>query len=179
MSYPSDSLFPSDTTYPNEVFVLVDNSATTVSSDTFSGNSVLNEEFNDSWGTWENYDSYDPAIRAILRDQRHIDIRNFHIADIPAPLNVLELSAFDMTYLSGQTMTHIEGLTHATKVGEGWSAGTNISHAGHNHWELLSLPIISGANDTSSIINPINLEDGFEDDDYVSLTPPGLSPESG
>lgn len=134
----------------------------------------LNEEYDQEWGMWKNYDAYDPGLRASLRDQKHIDIRDFRINDITAPINVLELSKYTVTTLSTMTVSQIEALTHTIKIGEHWTTGTNTSLATHNYWRVLQVPLTAGTITTGSITEPMDLLTGFENDDIVSLAMPNF-----
>jgi hypothetical protein len=135
---------------------------------------VLNEEFESPHGQWENYDAYDPTLRAAIRDQQHVDIRNMTINDVTALRNVLELSVYEVDDLQGLTMTQLSALTTAIKEGEHWTVGTNTSLATHNYWRVLRVALSAGTITTSSVTKPIDLLTGFENDDFVSLAIPNF-----
>jgi hypothetical protein len=89
---------------------------------------VLNEEFESVRGEWINYDAYDAGLRAILRDQKHVDIRNFQTDDITAPLNVLELSKYEVDDFAGLTVAQVQALTTAVKGGEHWTPSDPLTN---------------------------------------------------
>lgn len=140
---------------------------------------ALNEEFDSPTGQWHNYDAYDPLLRADIRTQKHIDIRDMRIADITAIRNVLELSSQTVSSLNGQTVSALSTLPHPIKTGEHWSAGTNVSLADHNYWQVLQVATTgSGTMLIDSVIDPIDLLTGFASDDIISMALPSF-PASG
>jgi hypothetical protein len=139
--------------------------------------SSLNEEFDHSDGTWENYDAYDPALRAILRNQKHIDIRDFNSADGSAPLSVLDLSQFKMSDLITNQVQTLDDPLHVLVPGEHWTVGVNAILSSYNNWQVLEVTLPSGlATTTTSSVTaaPIDLMTGFANDDFISLSLPNL-----
>lgn len=135
----------------------------------------LNEEFDNSQGQWINYDAYDPALRTILRDQKHIDIRDFDSSDRAVPLSVLDLSRLLMSDLEGDDVETLDDLLHILVPGERWTEGDNTSLASHNYWRVLEVEVPSLSSvTTDSVFGSINLLDGFEDDDFISLSLPSF-----
>lgn len=136
--------------------------------------SLLNEEFNNPQGIWSNYDAYDASLREAIRDQKHIDIRDFNSADFAAPLSVLDLSKFEMSDLDGSDVSELDDPLHVLIPGEHWTVGTNAILATHNYWRVLAVTLSAGTITTSSVIDPIDLLTGFEDDDFISLALPSF-----
>jgi hypothetical protein len=166
--FPSSTLLPSIGLFPEAGPVYVVSETTSA----LESNLGVNEEFSSSRGEWDFYDAYDPALRTILRNQKHVDIRNFQNYDVTAQINVLELSQYTVDDLAGLTNNQIQNFVHAVKKGEHWSLGSSISSPAHNYWTLLLLVAATGLTTTTSVIDPIDLLTGFEDDDFVSLALP-------
>lgn len=135
---------------------------------------VLNEEFDSAIGAWINYDAYDPTLRATLRAQKHVDIRDFDSADSSAPLSVLDLSKFLMSDLQGDQVQTLDDPLHVIVPGEHWTVGTNTSLATHNYWRVLQVALSAGTITTSSVIAPIDISTGFAADDFISLAMPSF-----
>ena len=168
--FPDPGVNPSPTLFPDapEGFDI------SSSADT-SGfvSSPLNEEFIQPQGMWEHYDAYDPTLRAIVRAQKHVDIRDFNSGDTSAPLSVLDLSQFSMSNLSTLEIQSLDDPLHVLIPGEHWSLGSNTILTTHNNWRVLQIPLTAGTTVTQSVtVNPIDINTGFEDDDFISLTLP-------
>jgi hypothetical protein len=163
--YPSTSLYPQA---PGGFSL--DSFATSTGFTT----SPLNEEFRSPEGIWDHYDAYDPALRAILRNQKHIDIRDFNSADRAAPLNVLDLSKVAMSQFNGSAIQSLDDPLHVLIAGEHWSTGTNAVLATHNYWRVLQVPLVAGTVTTQSVTGPIDIKTGFADDDFISLALPSF-----
>jgi hypothetical protein len=78
--FPSSTLLPSIGLFPEAGPVYVVSETTSA----LESNLGVNEEFSSSRGEWDFYDAYDPALRTILRNQKHVDIRNFQNYDVTA-----------------------------------------------------------------------------------------------
>ena len=136
---------------------------------------TLNEEYLDPHGEWETYDAYDPILRDKLRDQKHIDIRNFVTDDTVAPLSVLDLSQHLMSWFHGQQVQALDDSVHVLQLGEHWTVGLTTSLATANYWRVLQVALSSGTITTESVMtNPIDLLSDFEDDDFISLALPAF-----
>lgn len=135
---------------------------------------ALNEEFDTTTGQWVNYDAYDPNLRAILRNQKHIDIRDFRVLDINASRNVLELSSQQVSSFSGLMMQDIMNLKHPLKTGEYWTGDVVTANSGANNgWQIMAFNSTgAGVASTQSVIAPMDLLTGFADDDFVSMALP-------
>lgn len=168
---PSSTLFPSLSLYPQAPGGF---DVESFASSTGVTTSPLNEEFNDTQGQWGHYDTYDPTLRAAIRDQKHIDIRDFNSGDKAAPLSVLDLSKFELDDINGSTIESLDDPLHILVPGEHWTVGSNEILSSHNYWRVLAIPTTEGAINTSSVTAPIDLLTGFEDDDLISLAMPSL-----
>lgn len=148
--------------------------------------SSLNEEFNNREGAWEDYDAYDATLRTIIRGQKHVDIRDFNTSDLLAPQSVLELSRKTMQTINSTEVQSFDDPTHVIVPGEHWVSGisgvsntpaTNAILATHNYWRVLETSLTSGPTTWLSSImpsTPINLLDGFDDNDFISLAMPSF-----
>lgn len=165
--------YPSDSTFPDLEFWLQQPSLVVESSSGYSS-SPLNEEFQNPLGQWVNYDAYDPDLRVVLREQKHVDIRDFNSADTAAPLSVLDLSKVTASSLDGSVVQSLDDPLHVIVRGEGWSVGTNAVLATHNYWRVLEVTLSAGTIITESVISPINLLTGFDDNDFISLSLPSF-----
>lgn len=164
--YPDPDLYPNPSLYPQTIDIGSAAEASAYST------SELNEEFRQPSGIWEHYDAYDPALRAAVRSQKHVDIRDFNSADLAAPLSVLDLSKFPVSGLTALEVDDLDDDEHVLVAGEHWTLGTNTILSTHNNWRVLEVPLGFGDTVTESITAPIDLETGFEDDDFISLALP-------
>lgn len=129
---------------------------------------ALTEEFNNTRGQYTNYDAYDIASRAIVRNQKHVDIRVFENGNTSTPQTVVGLSVENNTTLAAQTMSQVQG-AQVIKRGEGWTSGTVGKQADRRNLRGISLPLTSGTTTTTSISDPIDLLTGFDDNDFISV----------
>lgn len=135
----------------------------------------LNEEFKTSVGQWSNYDAYDPTVRATLRNQKHIDIRDFNSNDRGAPLSVLDLSKLSMTDMVGDRVDSFDDPVHVIVKGEHWTnpaQATSVLLSSYNNWRALAVVTTGSAVITESVMDPIDLLTGFDNLDFVSVALP-------
>lgn len=135
----------------------------------------LNEEFQDDLGRWSNYDAYDPTVRGIIRNQKHIDIRDFNSNDLAAPLSVLDLSKFSMTDLNGDQVQTLDDPVHVLVPGEHWTNLTDTTSmvlSTHNYWRVLRMITSGTTTQTQSVMTPMDLSTGFDGNDFVSMALP-------
>lgn len=135
---------------------------------------VLTEEFNNSYAEFLSYDAYDVPQREAISKLKHIDIRVFQQDDITTPLTVLDLSLMDMSELDLLIVGELDD-PHPILNGEGWTNGTVAAQADRNNSLGLSLTCpISTTTTTESVmlVDPVNILDEFDDDDFISIAFP-------
>lgn len=134
----------------------------------------ITEEFNDSQGRLAFYDSYDPQARTDINSLKHVDIRSF--LDYSGGDTVQDLSTYSVAEIEDFTMADLElGEFNGNK--ERWSDTVVTGFSSFNRPDSpnLFLPATPGPNFADSVsLKPIDLETGFDDDDYISLALPSF-----
>lgn len=133
---------------------------------------AIREDFNHAAGELANYDCFDVDQRNALFTQRHVDIRSFYPSAMTTPATLDDLAIYTMAELDAMTMTQIEALATVVSEGEGWTAGTVGSQADRNHWNGISLTCPIGQTITASVMDPLDLDANFDDDDFISVALP-------
>jgi hypothetical protein len=141
---------------------------------------AITEEFGNARGQWINYDNYQAADRDTIRNQRHVDIRDFH-PDPVVPQTMLELSLLDVGQINSETVGQLT--TGIAQSQENWVASNTSFSIGYDGgWDsmpmLQIIPNITGLADrivtSVTVDRPVDLLTGFEDDDIISIGIPNI-----
>ncbi len=138
----------------------------------------LNEEFADNLGRLLRYHPYNANDRSVLLGQKHIDVRSFVGESRLVRLEISDFSKYTMDDLDGMTMTEIQGSQTALIPSEAWTLGVIDTDPMRKNWSRLSVPIVAGTNSSASIIRvgqsilALDIETGFDDDDFISVALP-------
>lgn len=135
----------------------------------------ITERFNDSLGRFRNYDTYDPAVLALVDKQKHVNIRSF-FTPTSYEVTLLELGTYIMTELDSFTMSELDALSEQG-LSEGWTTGTIAENSSYGYYNTLTLTA-GGATTltTSSVLTtidgavaPIDILTGFADTDNIVI----------
>jgi hypothetical protein len=140
----------------------------------------LNEEFSNKQGWLARYYPYVEQDRSILQDLRHVDIRSMVSPTRLVKLSIGRFSDYTVGTFDGQSVGALENLSLVMIPGENWTSGTTSIDA-TSKWRLLTVSLATGINTFSSIlrgannvITTVDIETGFDDEDYLSIALPNF-----